>query len=637
MAEIFRAVVRGARGFQKTVVIKRILSELAESPEFVELFVSEAQVMVGLAHPKIVQVLDFGEVDGRYFIAMEHVDGVDGLGFLRRCAQQRCRPGTGLAVHLVAEMLDALDYAHTLCDETGRGLHVVHRDISPSNIFISRNGEVKLGDFGIAQAAGAESGPSNMRGKYGYMSPEQVTGRAVDARADIFAAGIVLAEMLMVRRLFLADSDVEVLLQVRDARLDRLERYGKRIPDDLREIVVGALARDPSLRYQSAADFRDALQRYLFDSRRMVRTSDVRLFLARIGIVPRPRGDTGPPQPAVAASRGSLSLIQQAVGHKRQIRVGPPQPTALPIYGTSEEVRIGTEDAMAALTETTTMPSGSEFRPRMPSTLEPPQVVSLGDQALLEESERTTPVVGLPDLPAPDFRGRLAAEGDQSITRLLFKLASEEETGLLLLEQGEEVKEIYLVNGDPQSVVSNRGDELFGQYLLRKNIISRGELSMALAMLHHFDGKLGDTLVALRLMRPVEVIRHLTYQVRQKLLEVFRWPDGGYCYYRSQLSERESAPLGLDAFELLGAGVKQLPVEMVMERLRPLMDRQISPVVPAPVPPEVFRLGRLPRQAYEKLTGLNTLAYAIGLFDDSDARDDFVRMVYLLVETGLLA
>lgn len=177
---------------------------------------------------------------------------------------------------------------------------------------------------------------------------------------------------------------------------------------------------------------------------------------------------------------------------------------------------------------------------------------------------------------------------------------------------------------------------LFGQYLVRKRVISAGELSMALAMLPHFDGKLGDTLVALKLLRPVQVLRHLTHQVRQKLLEVFAWGSGAFLFYRGQQSARESAPLGLDAFELIGSGVNLLEPSFALERLSTHLDTVLEPSMPAPMPPEIFRLGRLPRQTYDRHSGQQTLRRLLGLFDVGDARNTFIRMTYLLVETGLL-
>jgi serine/threonine-protein kinase len=283
MAEIFKAKQTGAHGFEKILVIKRILPHLAADPEFLAMFVDEAKIQCALEHPKIVQVFEFGEVEGQYFIAMEYIDGLDTLGLLRACAHRRMRLPVRLAVHIAAEILDALAYAHEKRGADGRPLGLVHRDISPSNVLISRRGDVKLGDFGIARAAERErqskTQAGTLKGKYGYMAPEQVVGGELDARADLFAVGIVLAEMLMGRRLFTAPNDLDVLLMVRDARLERLDRYGADIPPTLRALVVRLLAKSAEARFPTAVAAREALHDFLFDSRQRVTGADLAAYL----------------------------------------------------------------------------------------------------------------------------------------------------------------------------------------------------------------------------------------------------------------------------------------------------------------------------------------------------------------------
>src|SRR3954469_6533516 len=235
MAEVFRAKISSSHGFEKILVVKRILPHLAADPNFVAMFIDEAKLTAQLTHPKIVQVLDFGEVRGQFFTALEYIDGFDGLGLLRVAAQRRVHIPRALAVFIVSELLEALDYAHNARDMEGKPMQIVHRDISPSNIFISKRGDVKLGDFGIARAQDRESKTQvgTLKGKYGYMSPEQVVGAPLDGRSDLFAIGIVLAEMIMGRRLFTAPNDLDVLLMVRDGRLDRLEKYCRDLPPAL--------------------------------------------------------------------------------------------------------------------------------------------------------------------------------------------------------------------------------------------------------------------------------------------------------------------------------------------------------------------------------------------------------------------
>src|SRR5438270_12027058 len=261
MAEVFKAKILSTHGFEKLLVIKRILPHLAADKTFVAMFIDEAKLTAQLSHPKIVQVSDFGEVDGQFFIALEYVDGFDALALLRASAQRQVRLPIPICMFIALEVLDALDYAHHARDVDGKPMRLVHRDISPSNVFISRRGDIKLGDFGIAHAQERESKTQagTLKGKYGYMSPEQVTGGSLDGRSDLFAVGIVLAEMLIGRRLFSAPNDLDVLLMVRDGKLDRLDKYCRDLPGELDEVLRKSLRRKASDRYQTAAEFRDAL------------------------------------------------------------------------------------------------------------------------------------------------------------------------------------------------------------------------------------------------------------------------------------------------------------------------------------------------------------------------------------------
>src|SRR5690554_1899198 len=204
MAEIFRAKTFGAAGFEKEFAMKLILPSLANDVEFVEMFINEAKIAVSLYHTNIVQVFDLGEMNQQYYIAMEYVYGKDLLDVLARCAEMGIKIPLHIVLFIVMEMLKGLDFAHFAKDIYGEDLHVIHRDVSPSNILISYVGDVKVGDFGVAKAAIqrnlTESG--TLKGKVGYMSPEQVMGENVDARSDIFSACIVFFEALSMSRLF---------------------------------------------------------------------------------------------------------------------------------------------------------------------------------------------------------------------------------------------------------------------------------------------------------------------------------------------------------------------------------------------------------------------------------------------------
>jgi serine/threonine protein kinase len=296
MAEVLKARVLGQHGFEKLVVIKRILPHLATDPHFVDMFFDEARLTAQLEHPNIVQVFELGTDSEFPYIAMQYVDGVDVLGLLQRCATTQIRLPAGVAAFIIRCVLDALDYAHHATDSAGRRLGVIHRDVSPGNILLSTRGDVKLTDFGIARAQEQrhKTNTGAIKGKYGYVSPEQIRGDEVDHRADLFSAGVVLAEMVMARRLFAADNDLDTLLMVRDAKVDRLYEHEQEFPRDLRDIVVRALQAHPDSRWPSAAAFRDELDEWLVHNGH-ASSRDVAEFVNRVLGAPevQPLDDTG--------------------------------------------------------------------------------------------------------------------------------------------------------------------------------------------------------------------------------------------------------------------------------------------------------------------------------------------------------
>ena len=271
MAELFKATLQGDHGFEKLVAIKKILPHLAVDRSFVEMFIDEARITAQLDHSHIVQVYELGTDADTPYIAMQFVDGLDVLALLRECARVQIRLPPDLCALIARDVLDALDYAHNAVAVDGRALGIVHRDISPGNVLLSWRGDVKLTDFGIARAAERrhKTEAGTLKGKYGYMSPEQVSGGEIDPRADLFSVGILLAEMVMARRLFTSTNDLDILLMVRDARLDRLHKYASEFPVELRVLTVRALQRRPEDRWQSAAQFRDALDEWIRRSTRV--------------------------------------------------------------------------------------------------------------------------------------------------------------------------------------------------------------------------------------------------------------------------------------------------------------------------------------------------------------------------------
>jgi len=266
MAEIYRARMTAAAGVTKPVVIKKILPGYAGNTAFVSMFVNEARIAAGLSHGNIAQVFDFGEVDGQYFIAMEFVDGHPLSRVLRRAREKGLYTlPQPLALLIAVEVLEGLSYAHTRLDERGRPLHIVHRDVSPQNVLLGYEGQVKLVDFGIAKArlAGrAEAEEGEVMGKYAYFAPEQARGRELDARTDVFAAGVILYEMLCGRLPF-EGKMTDVLRKVALGDFPRPRDLNPDLPPALERILLKALAVEREQRYPTAEAFAEALNRHL--------------------------------------------------------------------------------------------------------------------------------------------------------------------------------------------------------------------------------------------------------------------------------------------------------------------------------------------------------------------------------------
>jgi serine/threonine-protein kinase len=267
MAEVFKGVAESLQGFRKNVAIKRILPNLTKNQKFVTMFLDEARLSLFLQHANIVQVFDIGRVDDTYFIVMEYVDGVDLKAIFEWRRRIRKRLTVGQTIYMIMEVCKGLAYAHDLVNpETGRPLGIVHRDISPANVLISRNGEIKLADFGLAKAASQveATDPGVVKGKMSYLSPEAARGENVDQRADIFSVGILLYEALTSKRLFYGESDYQTVEMVRNAKIPPIGQQNPEVEPEFEEIVRKALARRVEDRFQTATDLQDALAHYWF-------------------------------------------------------------------------------------------------------------------------------------------------------------------------------------------------------------------------------------------------------------------------------------------------------------------------------------------------------------------------------------
>ncbi|HEX7705867.1 MAG TPA: TonB family protein, partial [Thermoanaerobaculia bacterium] len=311
MAEVWKARMRGVEGFQKIVAIKKILPHLSDNQDFIEMFIDEAKLAAQLNHNNITHIYDLGRIQNSYYIAMEYIDGFDLKTILRR-AEDRNQPLTPeLALFIASKVASALDYAHRKKDFEEQEMGLVHRDVSPQNVLISQEGDIKLCDFGIAKAASKASHTQAgaLKGKLQYMSPEQAWGRTIDRRSDVFALATVLFEMLTGRKLFTGENEMSILEQVREARVTAPSLYNDEVTPEIDSVVLKALQKDPDNRYQTAGEMARDLDAILYEFRPTPTSADLAIFMHRLTAaeaIPEPVNE--PATQSVAAIETPMAL-----------------------------------------------------------------------------------------------------------------------------------------------------------------------------------------------------------------------------------------------------------------------------------------------------------------------------------------
>ncbi|MDI3290979.1 serine/threonine-protein kinase [Polyangium sp. 15x6] len=284
MADVFLAVVAGPLGVNKLQVVKRLRAEFAEDPERREMFLDEARIATRLNHPNVVQTFEVHAEKGVYFITMEYLEGAPMNRLINRSSRTKTPAPPGVLLRILADVLAGLHYAHELADYDGKPLNIVHRDVSPHNVIVSYDGQAKLLDFGIAKSdvRMMETRTGIMKGKLGYMAPEQVRCKPLDRRADVFVAGIVLWEILAGRKMWDKAADMEVLHKLATGDLPSIESVRPDVPPALAKICGKALSYDPADRYTTAAEMRAAILDYLDSAKIRVTPEDIGKYVTSV-------------------------------------------------------------------------------------------------------------------------------------------------------------------------------------------------------------------------------------------------------------------------------------------------------------------------------------------------------------------
>jgi serine/threonine-protein kinase len=510
MAEVFAADRVGPHGFSKRVAIKRILPQLARDMRFVAMFCDEARISAALCHPNIVQVMDFGDCDGDLFMAMEFVDGVSAARLLRAVAARKREVPLDVALYVICEVLRALSYAHEACDADGSPLGIVHRDVSPGNVLLGRRGEVKLTDFGIVRSAFVDrrTYPGELKGKMGYMSPEQVLGRDVDARSDLFTVGIILAELLLARPLFRGRDEMEILTCIHRADLKGLDRMRRSVPAELDAVLRRVLARDVSARFDSARDFLLALEAVAGAEHLDLRQRGLARFVSDLGILPeRSKQASGVVRmPADSTPRESTTRRRKAAAERGVTPVPLPETPAR--LRKLELLQHGDGAGRVEVAELARLVGLG--------------LAGSGATVQVEDGATPVPVAELVTAAQRDaYRFGEALEGLSPFSRfdlptLLYRLALDGETGLLVARQPPLERRVYFASGVPVFATSNLGAELLGARLVAGGVVDAESIERAVAVGVDRRRHLGEILLSYGFLRPSLLLRALIEQLEER-------------------------------------------------------------------------------------------------------------------------
>jgi eukaryotic-like serine/threonine-protein kinase len=679
------------------LVVKRLLPHFAADSEGRTMFDREARLHAAVTHENVVTVFHAGKDDrGEPYLAMEYIDGVDGYRLLRRLRQESEFLPVGVAVYVAREVLRALESVHAASDpSSGGSLGIVHRDVSPSNIYMSKDGTVKLGDFGIARSTTRPTLRSDqghvLKGKFAYLAPEQVAGDPSGHRADLFSLGTVLAEMLLNRPLFPGGGQLAILLAIRDCKIDALTEIKGRLPPGLFEVMQRALARKPENRYESATAFASALSPFEADARLAAREiaarvrwvqaagSTDKLAVQRESVSIRAVKTRKPSKPPEIPREALVEIPRQPAPEIIELDVEPDEDEP-------DDANDQGNDDDAKTSEYELLPSrvlkvdGTQLGPwtfaRLMEALATGQIAT-GDRVdfvgrgyrpveEIEEFARffpatnaTTSQVRGPG--APDFRDQI---GPRTMLETLMLVLAQSETGVLFAERAEAAelgqpawapadaggppssrggkKELYFVEGKLHHVASTNAHELLGEYLVRRKKLEREELDLALAVLPRYGGRMGDTLISMGLVGPVDIFRAIREQGRDRVADLFLWRGGQLSFYRGHTAPHVEFPLDLELPALMLAGLETAkPGDSIVDEHRGNLDQLLGPAAPrddlfsfdaVTWPASVARVLELVRRPTTLRDVLTNAAKYSGML----SMGDILRATEILLAAGLL-
>jgi serine/threonine protein kinase len=633
---------QGARGAR--YAIKRILPQLAKDARFVAMFCDEARICAALHHPNIVRVLDFGEDNGELFMAMEYVEGTSCARLLRSVAAKGRRFPLDVALFIAREVLEALAYAHDATDEQGRALGIVHRDVSPGNVLVSSSGDVKLTDFGIVRSEfiARRTYPGELKGKIGYMSPEQVVGGDVDPCSDLFTLGIVLSEMLLTRPLFPGRSEMETLTRIYEADLRTLDQHGDDLPKGLVDILRWTLQRRPKDRPRSARELACALDEFAIKAHVEPTSAVLVKWLMELGFISGSGLRAATPNPGGALA----SRVPVAAGSLKEIAVRrsslPPRsmassPSKLP--HTVYEIRLGNGGVVAPLGTYEFLESYATRRLPLDAMI----VKNNGRPRSPRQFGCLSNIISTHDWIEESLQTRTAHHQTLDRSRFpnfLFRLAISQETALVVARDGSRLTGIAWEAGNPTYATSSDRDLLLGARLVREGLISEDQLIKAIESLtEHDNTRLGDVLIEQRALMPADLLRALVEQLKSRVLSLGTWESGEIWFAPDAGRPTPAVKMDESGLSLLTNMVRCNYSGRELSRI--LATLGDGPIAASPVPPlDAAQLGLTQEEqlALKSVAGTRCLerfmteaVAKLGLHPD-----DVLRAVFVGLSTGLL-
>ena len=625
-SEVYLARPAEGSGLPDRIIVKRLLGHLVADAEGRTMFEREAQLHAAVTHKNVVSVFGSGVTSqGEPYLAMEYVDGCDVFRLLRRASLERMPVPLSVGILIAREVLEALAAVHQARDSEGHPLGIIHRDVTPSNLYLSKTGVVKLGDFGIARSAArprivqhtgetpAQEGA--LMGKFSYLAPEQVAGEPFDHRADLFSMASALTEMAIGQPLFPGTGQLQVLLAIRDCRLEPLENARLSLPDGLVPVLRRALSRDPAKRFQDAASFSRALVPFEGDP-----VGARRELSARVVSVQTVSSETQ--LAAVRESARAMRAVKPVTStpDRSLTPVIPIEAVRLAAAATADdEIDVDVSDSEAQFLRTGDYPQvpsfvhradGKQFGPLTFAHLveaiatgavrrgDRVDYIGMGPKVIEEivDLARLLPKGSVPPASADTVGAATGAfEADLSQTSMLDVLAhvlATGQSGEMVVEReahdgaGGQRKDVFFLRGRLHHVASTNASELLGEFLVRRGSLAREELDLALAVLPRYGGRIGDTLIGMGLVDGVEIFRAIREQGKERMTDLFQWSDGKVVFYADAEIPEVDFPLDLDLPALMLAGMEashpgDLPLQFLERRLDHVVVPHPNPGAPA--------------------------------------------------------